>query len=416
VIRFRWSEPDDGSTPVHWSGPALIVATVVLNFPFWEAFGFRLWGSGPPLRQLPTIAASSAIITCLFFVGPGLALRAAKRPLLAVVDELIGIIPATVFRLSCVVALSCWVGNLLGTVMNIAQWIGGGHSRAFYFGLAVTIVVFLFLTAVGSVKEVARLAMFTNKLGIAILVAALIRVRDGWPAVPVGFPDHGQDSWSWHGFSALSFFVGPAVFFAAGFAKRATSPKAVISIAAAGLALPLALSLVAVGAIGVATANSIHYRPSLNPTIAMALCSGVARSHLPAVMAIMAFTAFGALRFGIRALADTAGSRPFYPILLGAIAWVSLQDPARYVVAFDLSANVIAAMAAVLTANFITGRWPSSRLVSVVSLIAGPVLPVSLRWWDPNNAYYHPAFLPSHAVAFVVYLLLKALPFRRMVR
>jgi hypothetical protein len=415
VIRFRWSEPDGPSTPVHWSGPALIVATVVLNFPFFQAFAFHLWGPGPAHRHVPLIVVSSVIITCLFFVGPGLALHAAKRPLFAVIDDLLGFRPATLFRLSCVVALSCWVGSLLGTLMNMAHWIAGGHSRAFYSGLAVTIVVFLFLTAVKNVKTAAKLAMFTNKLAIAILVAALLRVRDGWPAISVGFPDHGQFLWTWHGFAALSFFPGPVAFFAAGLANRATSRKTVISIAAFGLAMPLALSLFAAGLIGVATANSIFYTPSLNPTIGMALWSGGASSHLPVRMAIAAVTAFGALRFGIRTLADTAGPRFLYPGLIGAIVWISLLDPAKYAVAFDLSANVIAAMAAVLTASVLSGA-PAPRALNVLALVAGPIVPLFFRSSDPNSAYYHPAFLPSYAVAFVVYLILKALPFPRMVR
>src|ERR1017187_8718035 len=33
----------------------------------------------------------------------------------------------------------------------------------------------------------AKLALFTNKLGIAILLADLIRVRHGWPAIWQGF-------------------------------------------------------------------------------------------------------------------------------------------------------------------------------------------------------------------------------------
>jgi hypothetical protein len=413
---FRWTEPDDPSAPVHWSGPALIVATAVLNVPFLERYGLNLWGLGPALLQLPLIAGASVLITCLFFIGPGLALLAAKRSLFVLVDDLIGHIPATLFRLCCVVALSCWVGSLLGTLMDMVRWIAGEQGSFFYVAVSVSLLAFLFLTAARSVTAAAKLAMFTNKLAIALLVAAAIRVRDGWPAIPSGFPDHGQSSWTWYGIAGLSFFVGPIAFFAAGLANRATSRKAVIAIGAFGLTMPVALSLAAVGLIAVATANSVFYRPSLNPTIGMALCSGVARSRLPVAVAIAAVTAFGALRFGIRALDDTAGRRVLYPILIAVIAWIAFQDGAKYAVVFDLSASVIAAMAAVLTANFVTGGRAAPPSVNLVALVAGAVLPVCFRSSDPNAVYSHPGFLHSYAVAFVVYLILKALNSLRMVR
>jgi hypothetical protein len=44
-------------------------------------------------------------------------------------------------------------------------------------------MVFLAFTSLHSVQTTAKLALFINKLGAAILIAALIRVHHGWPAV-----------------------------------------------------------------------------------------------------------------------------------------------------------------------------------------------------------------------------------------
>jgi hypothetical protein len=383
----------------------VIAATVVLNLRFFEQFGLSLWGSGPALLQLPLIAAASAVITSLFFVGPALALQAAKRPMPALVEDLIGFFPAALFRFCCLVALLFWVGSLLETPANMTRWVAAEQTSAFYFAVAVSLAVFLFLTMGRDLPTSGKLAMFSNQLAIAILAAAAIRVRDGWPAIAGGFPDHGQSSWTWHGLAAVSFFVGPIAFFAAGFATRVTSREAVISIGAFGLAIPFFFALAAVGLIGVATANSSLYRPSLNPTLGMALVSGVARSHFPAVAAVAAVTAFGALRLGIRALTDITGTRVLYPVAICAIAWIAIHDVERYAFAFDFSANVIAAMAAVLTANMVLRRRAASRAVNLVALIAGSVLPLSVRWGDPNLAYSHPGFLASYGIALAVSLL-----------
>ena len=62
--------------------------------------------------------------------------------------------------------------------------------------------------------------------------------------------------------------------------------------------------------IGVATGVSGLYRPSLSPAVAMALFSGVAPRAIPSRMFIAAITTFGAARFGVRALFDTASVRP----------------------------------------------------------------------------------------------------------
>ena len=53
--------------------------------------------------------------------------------------------------------------------------------------IAAALLLFLLFTGLQGVRTSVKLALFTDKLGIAILIAALIRVRDGWASVPGGF-------------------------------------------------------------------------------------------------------------------------------------------------------------------------------------------------------------------------------------
>jgi hypothetical protein len=87
-----------------------------------------------------------------------------------------------------------------------------------------------------------------------------------------------------------------------------------------GVALPLFVTLLLVGAIGAATHASPFYQPSLEPTVAMALWSRAAGSALPGRRMIAAITVFGVARFGLKALAEAAGipyasGKPIFPSL-----------------------------------------------------------------------------------------------------
>jgi len=72
-----------------------------------------------------------------------------------------------------------------------------------------------------------------------------------------------------------------------------------------GFAVPLFAVLMMIGVTNVATVKSSFYQPSLNPNVVMALWGHAARSSLPGRMLIVAVTMFGALRFGLRSLAET---------------------------------------------------------------------------------------------------------------
>ena len=134
--------------------------------------------------------------------------------------------------LSLVVYLTGWMAELI--------WIPVGWQALSImrrpvsawesFGIAILLLVFVFLSGLESLRTTARLASFSNKLGLAVLVAALIRVRDGFPAVlselvtlPAG-PD------LFRGLLDLSLLLAPLLVIAAPYARRAPVRIAILGI------------------------------------------------------------------------------------------------------------------------------------------------------------------------------------------
>jgi hypothetical protein len=250
--------------------------------------------------------------------------------------------------------------------------------------IGIGVMGFLAFTSLQSVQTIAKLALFINKLGAAILIAALIRVHQGWPAVlrasPV-FTVRSGDLELWQGLSQTAFYLAPLVFFAANFGYRSPGRKAVAMTAFIGIAVPLAGTLLLVGLIRIATIRSGFYVPSLEPNVAMALWSHAASSALLGRILLAAISSFGAIRFGIRALVDSASIRPLgsrwtlvlFGFLAGAIVLVS-ADP--YAPTFELLTNVLAVVPAVLTADFVTRSWRVERAprfdwIGASALLAG---------------------------------------------
>jgi hypothetical protein len=184
-----------------------------------------------------------------------------------------------------------------------------------------------FVTGLQGFRTTAKPALFTNKLGLAILVEALTRVHEGLPSALKGFPASDGDSVASigvHGLSLLAFYAGPLIFLAADFGYRVQGRQQVVMIAGIGVVLPLCGTLLLVGVIGLATLASPYYQPSLEPNVAMALWSKAAGSALPARMMIASITTFGAARFGARALANWVATprfgQRFSRILFGSYA------------------------------------------------------------------------------------------------
>lgn len=427
VFRIRWfdPEPEDLSLPIDWHFPALITATLFLNLPFWYMHGLDLPMYFPIPIYATLVGAGTLVLAGVLFLGPALAAQASRRPLLLVIENSFGSIPALGLRLCCVVFLIVWIANLVAAPG--LWWLSDIMRRdvsARETGIIATVVVaFLFVTGLHGLRTSAKLALFSNKLGSAILVAAMLRVHAGWPSALAGFPPSTEPpplTQLLQGFSRLAFYLAPLAFLAADFGHRNCGQKQVAMTGLVGIVLPLFATTVFVGVMNVATVASPIYQPSLNPTVAMALWAHAAGSALPGRMMFAVITAFGAARFGAGALGGCASisafgkqlSRAVLFGLIGATAWFSFhQDNPALSAALEVSTTCLAVAAAVLTSEVVTGMLRIERRprrvdwIALAAFAAGAAAPWYLpRWISVAGAesWWHPWLLPSYAVGFLV--------------
>ncbi len=429
MLRLRWfdAEPVCPPMPLNWRMPALVMATLFLNFQFWYVHGLDFPMYNPVPLHIGLLAAGTLLITALFFIGPALATQAARQPLLELAAQTLGVIPAYCLRLCCAVFLILWIAlSITGPGLRLVAVTLNREVSSTEFALgAGSLLVFLFLTGLQSLRACAMLAKFTNKLGIAILIAALIRVHDGWHATLKGFPVFAGNTAVvldfWHGASVLSFGVAPLIFLGANYGLRCHGRKQIAMAALMGIALPLFGTILFLGMINVATGSSWFYRPSLNPNIEMALWSRAARSAMPGPIMLVMITMFGAVRFGARALADSVSIGRGNPLkqfvlpacFIAAIVWCSLHQDAAYVVRlFEITVECLAVAAAVLTADYLARQWrtgpaPKIDVVGLIALFTGLATPFCMPYWTGigTDSSTHPWLLPSYGIAFLVCLL-----------
>ncbi len=216
VLRFHWfdPEPDERQVPVDWRSAALITATLFLNFAFSQDYGLDLWGFGPLLVDASVVGAAALLVTGLFFIGPALAAQAARQSVFGSIENSLGSIPTFVLRLCCVLFLSVWIAKLVAvpTLWALTRNLEPELTSNEIGMIAAGILAFLFFTGLQSTRTSAKLALFTNELGIAILIAAFLRVHDGWASVPAGFPTAGQGPAIprlCHSLSSLTSYAAP---------------------------------------------------------------------------------------------------------------------------------------------------------------------------------------------------------------
>lgn len=385
--------------------------------------GADLWMSCSLPLYAVGVGAAALLITALFFVGPALAGYTARRPLLGIVENSLGSIPASGLRFCCVMFLMLWIARSVSWLrFGLLPSIMRRDVTTMESGvIAVGILVFVVISSFQSLRTSAKLALFTNKLGLAILVAASIRVRQGLPAALNGYQSAGIPSEPmafWHGLSLLAFDTAPLAFLAANFGYRSHRRKSVAMTALVGIAAPLAGTLLLVGVINVALIAAGYYQLSPEPSVAMDLWWHVAHSALPGRMLVAAITTFGAMRFGIRSLAESASVRSLRSwwslVLLGCLAsvtaWFSFP---MFEKTFEPLATSLAVAAAVLTADFVTRSWLADRVrrfdrIGVIALLAGLATPLYVPGWmvgAGDNQWWHPWLLPSYGVAFLVCVL-----------
>ena len=264
--------------PVPWRLAALPLATLFLNFPFWYIHGFDL----PLLWPLPAgaalLAAVALLMTALFFIGPALAARASGLPWIGVLERSFGSMPAYGLRAAGALFLMFWMAKLTAWAL---LWLTRDFPPAEACLIDAAVLAFLFISGLQSSTTTAKLAIFTNKLAVALLLAASVRVHQGWPAVfhqaaPVF--DGSQLRW---GLAALSSCVAPVALLASGWVACTGGRRDAVRIGLVGIAFPLFGTLLWVAAIEIATFASPFYQPSLRPNLATALWGNAATSAAP---------------------------------------------------------------------------------------------------------------------------------------
>lgn len=288
---------------------------------------------------------------------------------------------------------------------------------------AAAILAFVFATGLQSIDTEAKLAVFTNKLALAVLIAALIRVHDGWRAVPLGFHPAGKQlpiSDAGDAIAALSLYVAPLALLAADFGLRCRSRQHVAMAGLMGAAVPLFGVLLLVGAVGVATGASSFYRPSLTPNVAMTLWSHTAPSAMPGRFMIAGITSFGVLRFGARALVNATampapGTRRGWTLLGFFIVAAGLLSLVPFDPIFGrtslFSARCLVVTSAVLTGDYLTKSRhpkPTKRIdaAGAFAFLAGMATPLYalLLPAEPTPDLWDLWFPQSYMVALLVCL------------
>lgn len=382
--RIRWlTREHDPTAPLDWRVPATLLATLFLNFTFPNG----IYGGSAVQRPWAgwlIVTLFVALSTVPGFLLPALAVHSSRGSLTALIESALGTAPSLAIRAVTVLFLLCSVSLLGRTALwllchRFEQPLGPMVEWAYAAALLTLVVV----TTTQILPDLATMAHFTNKLTLAIFVAALIRVRDGWPAVALADSLPPLES-PGRGVAELVAFTAPMCFLCAHFASRLATRRDIVKTGIAGLAVPAFVALVLIAAIGTATGASSFYRPSLMPNAAMALFSGAAPSALPARMALAAVSLFGLMRLNthfllnhIDAGTDEIGHRLILKVAaVAAMAWAMTSTTDAVGAMFSWSARCLGAVAGVVSADFVS-RKPRSDAApridwnGITALVAG---------------------------------------------
>lgn len=409
--RVIWFERDeDPQAPVDWRSAALITATLFLTFSFY-GFGQYIRPAGPLPLRVCSDATVSLAIAGVFFLLPAMAAQAAKRPILQLAEDSLGIVLAWGLRICCAAFLAVWISQIIAVVLWALT------RRPPYMDMSPTarcsiaagLTAFLLVTGVQGARTTARLALFTNKLAIAVLVAALIRVNEGWAAIPGGGRSSLPEPLSV--ISSVGFYAAPLGFLAAGLGARIKTRKQLAFTAFGGFAAPLFLALVLGGSVAVATWSSRFYTPSVSPSVGMALWARASENAGLGGHLIAAITTFGAMRFGTRAFAASWPANwsgtlrwALAGCFVAAVAALSVRPLAEGIsVALDFTTACITVAGAVVAADFVSGRKPAAPATWIdfrggIAMAAGLAMPLCIplllgeRW--------QPWLLLSYGVTF----------------
>lgn len=368
------------------------------------------------------VAAGAVLMGALFFWAPAAAAHKSARNLNRILEDAAGTIPATTLRLCAIVFLILWMARAAKTnLFFIPRILRRDAVSSIEVGLITAALLLLALaTALQSAATTAKLARFSNKLGVAILIAALIRVRDGLPEAMLGSDTAfvtSQISYVWYGFSDMLLYFIPLGLLTGAALGRRLQPgrdRQLAMTAGFGFVLPLFIATLLTAVIFVATYQSSLFRPSLPPNVPMALWSGVSERGVQTSAMIVLVAMLGTFRLGMRLLAEVVDKpahpwRFLAPIPL-AIAALSLDQHKFLDLVLQASAaTLICAAAIVTTGRIVPSPQPSPQPqrvdpIAALALLAG--LSVSASWnaltgeplWPPTWA------LPAYATSLVVCL------------
>jgi hypothetical protein len=418
VLRLCWSYSldEEQSSSADWRCSALILGTLFLNFPFWFAQCGQIGMDVPIVSYAAILALFSLTIAVCLLIAPAVSVQRARVPLFSAVALSLGSVPAVLIRACSLVFLVIWMAGL----SSVLGFVFSKRGEAFEDTCtAAAVVGFLFITALAGPKTSARQARFATRLGIAILLAAFLRVHEGWSAIPHGFSNVGL-RYLPRGASAVAFSIAPVVFLGGTLLQSMPARKDLMKAAGWGIAGPLWGTLFLVSVIHVAAYALPYYTLRLDPILGMVLRGNTALSALPGRM-LIAVTIFGPMRFGAKTLQDVIAIRELRPgwkwlpasAFVLIIAWFSGGGgPWAYAsFAFEIASAGLIVAAAILTADALVPvrriKTPLVDIAGVAALFAGLATFVWVQrttpdgWWDPG-------LLPSYGTAFAVALLGRA--------
>jgi hypothetical protein len=396
---------------------AALLATLFLNFAFWYLHGNALWLPYSLPFNAVLIAIVAAMLTLLFLALPALAVYRMRNGLFGAVECSLGTLPTLGIRFCALWFVATSLEQLLGIVSwqlpNILR--RDTNSRDILIA-AVLVLAYLGYTAWQSGPTNVTLAKFTNRLAIAFLLAAAIRL---YHAGPYGTLLVSSSKLDFHRLSGLACDLAPLGFLGAAYAQRIDSEKKVWQTGMLGFALPLGATLLAVSTINAVTFHSRFYRPSSEPNIAMALWGGAAHSWIPGTLLIVLITNFGAARFVIRAIpAAIPKVRLQLPALITVLAatialyaWPIWTERQPFRPDFEPQYVVLAITTAILAADALHNRpappkridWPATTALLVSFALGYGISQSSVESWS------NPWLFPSYATAFTITLLARKL-------
>lgn len=400
---------------------AALLATLFLNFAFWLDHGNAFWLPYPLPVSALIVAAVSALLALMFLIGPALAVHRSGRGLFPALENSFGTSPTLALRLLALWFTFSFLSNLLRHVAwrldNVFQ-----RPTDWKDSLVTSFVLLLFLayTALQSKPTTTELAKFTNRLSIAVLLVAIIRLHEVWPTtLPILLTTGPGGAYFLpkHHVSKLAFDLAPLGLLASAYAQRLTSEKEVLRTATLGFALPVGASLFVMSAINFATSQSSLYQPSLIPNIAMALWGDSAASAKTGPAMIALLTTFGAFRFGIRSIPTIIPNPRFHlpavftilALSLANLAWGEYTKQVTFPPDFDPPAVVLAIVTAILSADALHNRPTESKQIdwpATTALIAAFAAAYSIaQSGNPAlNPWWRPWIFPSYITAFTITL------------